>query len=249
VIGTHETLRTTLDTINRILLKRIAQVVVGAGDSDTRETWLFLDEIRETQKVDGLYRLFTKSRSKGVSIALAAQGIEGIRDAFGDKVADELTSQCSNLSILGLNSPATAKWASEILGRYERTEVRRTSGTGGDSLQEQIVNRETVMPSELLALPSANPKNGIPGYHVAPDIGAWFTAIPGDRVRRELMSSDPDVPNFVPRPTAHQYLRPWDHRDLARLGLEPEADAGIDAATPRHPPVLMSRLRVLSPKR
>jgi len=222
VLGNQEKLRSPLNTIYRILFKRISEVVLAAPDSEDRRTWLFLDELRETERVDGLARLLTQGRSKGLCAVLRAQGIEGIRDAFGDNVGEELLTQCSQISVLGLNSPATAEWASKVLGRYEQTEYHSSFGREGETRTEQVVNREAVMPSELLELPSANPRNGIRGYHICPDIGAWCAELPGRWVSESLLPPDPDISNFIPRPKSHHYLEPWDAKDLTRLQLQPE---------------------------
>lgn len=263
VLGNHEKLRGTLDTLYRILFKRISEVILAADNSPTRQTWLFLDEVRETKKMDGLSRLLTQGRSKGVSVVLGAQGIEGIRDAFGDKAGEELVTQCSQFTFLGLNSPATADWASKLLGQYERREHResvtrdhtshtqenQTTYTDKDQTTsaEQIVSRKTVLPAELLSLPSANPKNGIHGYHISPDVGAWFAKIPGRWVNRNCCPPHPGVPNHVPRPASHQYLLPWDEHDLARLHLEPLPDQPAAPQSHEADTHEARRLRIVTP--
>ena len=251
VLGNHEKLRSTLDTVNRILFKRAMEVMLAADESESRRTWLFMDEIREAKKLDGLSRLITKGRGPGVCVCLAAQGIEGIRDAFGEQAGEELASQAAQLAFLPLSSAVTAEWASRILGKYERREYRKGYSGGNDSASEEIVNREAVKPSELLSLPQANPKNGIQGYFISSEIGAWRATIPGDVVSKTLLPADPNVPDFLPRPASHQYLTPWNDDDLARLKLkqEPEApttDNGTSA--PGNASQGTSRLRIVTPK-
>ena len=251
VMGNHEKLRSSVDTINRILFKRASEVMLAANESNTRRTWLFMDEIREAKKLDGLSPLLTQGRSKGVSVCMAAQGIEGIRDAFGEHAGEELVSQAAQLGFLGLSSAASAEWAGRVLGKYERREYRR-GYSGGDTASEEIVHRDAVMPSELLGLPQANPSNGIQGYFISSEIGAWHATIPGDWVSKTLLPADPTVPNFIERPASHQYLRPWDDADLARLKLKREPD-GPDNSAPGDPPdgetPDNSRLRIITPKR
>jgi hypothetical protein len=41
--------------------------------------------------------------------------------------------------------------------------------------------------------------------------GAWL--------KEHLLAPAPEVPNFVSRPDAHQYLRPWSDEDGRLLGL------------------------------
>ena len=69
---------------------------------------LIREEVREAGKLDGLSRLMTKGRSKGVCAVLGFQDIDGLRDAFGDKKASETTAMCSHKAFLCLESGETA---------------------------------------------------------------------------------------------------------------------------------------------
>lgn len=131
VLGNNEQHRAALDPINRVIFKRLTELILSQSESETRRTWIFLDEVREAGDLDGLGRLMTKGRSKGACVVLGFQDIEGMRDAYGEKVANEIVSMCANKAFLRLDSEATALWASKLLGDYEviEEEESRQEGT------------------------------------------------------------------------------------------------------------------------
>ena len=104
LLGNDEATRTALDAINQVIFRRVSELILNQSESETRRTWVFLDEVREMGHLEGLSRLLTKGRSKGCSIVLGFQDIEGLRDVYGQKIAAEITGQCSNKAILRTNS-------------------------------------------------------------------------------------------------------------------------------------------------
>jgi hypothetical protein len=93
-------------------------VVVEVDDRSpfARRTWFFLDEVREAGKLELLGRLLTKGRSKGVALDLGFQDISGMREAYGQELADELLGQCNTKILLRVNSPQSAAWAAKQRG-------------------------------------------------------------------------------------------------------------------------------------
>ena len=69
VLGNDEATRSALDAINRVIFKRITELVLAQSESHTRRTWVFLDELRQAGKLDGLNSLLTMGRSKGACVA------------------------------------------------------------------------------------------------------------------------------------------------------------------------------------
>ena len=130
VLGNDEEHRAALNAINRVLFKRLTELILAQSESDTRRTWIFLDEAREAGDLEGLGRLMTTGRSKGACVVLGFQDIDGFRDAYGEKAANEIAGIPSNKAILGLSSPETAEWASSLFGEYEATEVEVTLSSG-----------------------------------------------------------------------------------------------------------------------
>ncbi|MCP5523249.1 MAG: type IV secretion system DNA-binding domain-containing protein [Verrucomicrobiales bacterium] len=229
VLGNDEANRAAIDTINRLLFKRLAELILAQDEVPEnallpRRTWIFLDEVRQAGRLDGLSALMTKGRSKGAAVVLGFQDINGLRDVYGREAADELVGQCNTKAILRLNSPETAAWASQLFGSHEVVETRRSSNTNrnfrrlgvaagsssGESLTDDIAKRDAVLESEFFELPETSPENGLSGFFLSPLTGGFRDTIPGRWLSEHLCPPDPQVPNHVSRPEEHQYLMPWD---------------------------------------
>jgi type IV secretory pathway TraG/TraD family ATPase VirD4 len=181
VLGNDEAARTALDAINQVLFKRLSELVLAQEESSTRRTWFFLDEIREAGKLEGVSRLLTKGRSKGACVVLGFQDIEGMREVYGVREANEIVGLCANKVFLRTDSPETAQWMSSIFGQVETIEVRQSKsystsldpgrhyGTSGSSTTEHLVKKDLVMASELMSIQPTTARNGMSGY--CP--GAW----------------------------------------------------------------------------
>ena len=130
VLGNDEANRTAVEAMNRLIFRRLSEIILSQPElsrfeANSRRTWLFLDEVREAGRLEGLSRLLTKGRSKGAAVVLGFQDIAGLQDVYGKEVAEELVGQCSIKVILRLNSPETAAWASRLIGSREVIESRR----------------------------------------------------------------------------------------------------------------------------
>jgi hypothetical protein len=126
LIGTNETNSQTLMAINRILLKRLSEEILDTVQEHQwqarQRTWLFLDELRELGKVQGLNRLLGKGRSRGVCVVLGFQDYPALSEAFGQDAAHELTAMCEHRLFLKLGHQS-AIWASEVIGSSEIKET------------------------------------------------------------------------------------------------------------------------------
>ena len=240
VLAHSEKAGTAVDAIHRVLLTRLAQLLLDQPDSATRRTWLFLDEVPQIRSLEKLELLLTNGRSKGVCCVLGFQDIEGIQAAYGEKKAHSLINQCATAALLKAQGQ-TARWAAQRIGEYEALAPRhgQSSGVGliggrdRATTQEHYERREAVFHAEFQNLPATNRKNGLWGYYRTAAAGAYGPVqLPGPQLfDRLLWPPDPTVPEVEPRPPEHQALREWTRLDLLRLGL--------DVPPPR------SRLRVL----
>ncbi len=238
VLGSDEPHRAAMDALNRLIFRRLTELVLGSEElrpGDTRRTWFFLDEVREAGRLDGLSRLLTKGRSKGAAVVLGFQDIAGLHDVYGPEVAEELVGQCANKAILRLNSPKTAAWASSLLGTREVIERQAgnskstpqslsTASSRSESVSHSVAARPLVLDSEFLGLPETNPANGLSGYFITPASGPFCDHLPGETIAAQLLPPDRSVPNFVPLPVNRQYLRPWTETEpiSARPHFEPK---------------------------
>lgn len=217
LLGNEETLRSPLDAVNRVIFKRAAEIVLNQNETVTRQSWFFIDELKEAGKLDALSRLLTKGRSKGARVVLGFQDIEGLRNVYGSPGANELAAICANKAFLRTDSAETAEWAGRILGDMERLEKTRSETRGRESsvtTNENIVKREAVLASELLRLPPTD-AGQLRGYFVTPAVGVYHGNIEFAR----SLSSRGATPAFVPRPSSQQHLMDWDSSDLERLNF------------------------------
>ena len=231
VLGNDEATRTALDAINRVLFQRLSELVLAGEESQSRQTWIFLDEVREAGRLEGLSRLMTKGRSKGACVVLGFQAIEGMREVYGPNVAAEIVGLCNNKAILRLESPLSAQWASELFAKTELIERRRSRSSSRSekgvipvfgrsrSWSEQRVTTDAVMASEIMTLPPTGPAVGLHGFFITRSRGAYRAAIPWKQLNLSSRSAPPKS-DFIARPHSSQYLREWTAEDLERLGLK-----------------------------
>lgn len=240
VLGNDETARSSLDIVNRAIFKRATELLLGrreisAHERDTgnNQSWVVLDEVREAGKLDGLGRLLTKGRSKGACVVLAYQDIEGLRDVYGEHVANELSAQCSNAVFLRINSPSTAAWAADSFGSGLQAVRNSAFSTGKEGTNHSHGRHDEERPllytSDFLYLPPAGKENGISGFYRMSGFQPMSRQEAlGHISGRDLPSFIPDVKepqegswlsSFMPRPDRDQYMRPWDAEDMQRLGF------------------------------
>jgi len=214
VLGNDESLRCPIDAINRVLFRRIVEVVLSQSESSSRRTWFVLDELKELGKLDALPRLLTKGRSKGVRAVLAFQTSEGLRDVYGDKLADEIAGIPASKAFFHSDSVATAAWASQVIGQAEYREWHKSTTEGKDATTttttEHRPTKDAVLPSEILRMPLADDER-FTSYCVTPAIGVYR----GETYFADQLWPKGTMPNFIPRPPEHQYLDADEEEDVA----------------------------------
>lgn len=231
VLGNDESVRSAMDAINRAIVKRATELILALPESSTRRIWVYFDEAREAGELDGLSSLVLRGRSKGCSVIIGAQSIEGLRDVYGDHAANELVGQFAHKALLRLQSPETAEWASRLVGDFERFEredpsEKSTSAHRGGGL----VKREAILPAEFMAFPRTTRETGLTGVYLSPEIGVYRATLSGRYLAESLCPRETSVPDFVPRPVRDQYLGPLSDEDRLRLGLPAESQPALLAA-------------------
>ncbi len=239
VLGNDDTLRAQIDAVNRVLFQRITELLLGQTGSKTRESWVFLDELKEAGSLSGLQRLLTKGRDRGVRVVIGFQDFDGLAQVYKYEGANEITGMCVNKALLRMDGPQTARWAAEVIAETEVREM--TSGTSvGESIStntsEHIRGRYPVLAAEIMNLPLPD-ERGLKGYALVPTIGLYSLAV-GYPDYSNLEERDHAL-DFVRRDPREQYLDPWDDGDLKRLGLTglitpstPETPSPPSAASP-----------------
>lgn len=204
VLGNNEELRTSIDAINRMIFNRITELLLSQSESDRRRSWIILDEIKEAGRFDGLGRLLTKGRSKGVRTAISSQTVEGMHETYGEKHGEDIMSLCGHKAFLRTDSPTTAEWCARVLGESHVLQFTEsfTNGSHNSSttINDGYAKHQAVMPSQLMRLPRAD-RRRFYGYYVSPGIGVYSGPVYFSRALRDPS----DVPNFVGRPVEDQY--------------------------------------------
>ncbi len=240
VLGNDESCREPIDTVNAVLFNRIVEEVLAQSDSQKRRTWFFLDEVADAGRLAKLKTLLIKGRSKGATVVLGFQGIEGVRNVYGDHEANELVGQCGNIGVMRLAEPATSQWAADLFGDFEMDEeqISRTSGGSGKSTttSKQRKTYRSILPSEWLSMFQMSDRQGLGGCYISPAIGAWSAVLTKSHVLRDLTRPCPVTEDFVPRPPEEQILPEWTETDDARFGivLPPAADTPSTPAPTLH---------------
>ena len=236
VLGNDPEIQSALDAINQVIFRRLVELVIKQEETKTRQTWFFLDEVRLAGRLGELSKLLLLGRSKGACVVLGFQDIEGLREVYGQKVADEILGQCGQKAVLRLENAETAKWASGLFGKSEviqtstsenfsvaRSGAVGVSPTTGEGESATIAIKDNVMPSQFMSLPSPLQGAGLTGYFRSPFSGgykhtfdnAWYQRIPKPAL---------EVQNYIPRAETDQILEPWTEEDLIRLKLSSESE-------------------------
>lgn len=237
LLGANATAKTTLEAINAQVFRILVEEIDVQTNSQTRRTWVWLDEARLAGPLlqsDLLPFLAVKGRSKGAALVLAFQDVEGLREAAGERIANEIIAQCSHIALLRQASAESAKWASSVIGQQETLEAFYSDNITGmsRSISEQRVQKDVVLASEFCRLPVTNRRNGLTGYFVSPEHGAWRGNISGEELQ-SIIVDEQQAWRAAPalRPEAEQWLRPWTATDHERLALDMEREMKLEGST------------------
>ena len=94
VLGNSHKARPAIQAINQVLFTRLKQLILDQSESKTRRNWIFLDEVRQAGRLAALTDLMVEGRSKGASVVLGFQDIEGMKHVHTTHLANELIGQC-----------------------------------------------------------------------------------------------------------------------------------------------------------
>jgi type IV secretory pathway TraG/TraD family ATPase VirD4 len=226
LLGWNKEESAALDPINRVMFRRLSDVVIGQDNAEERRTWFFLDELRLVSKgLPGLSELLNLGREKGACCVLGVIDYDGLRHSLGDKITDEITGLCNNVAGLRTQSANTAAWLAKIFGNAEKIETNiSTNSKGEEGTSEHIADRRTFIAGQFQTIPEPSELNNftIGGYYANPftrpyyfdnvGVSGWQKVVP--RLTRSEIET-----GYLPRTSAEQKLKPWDESDLERLGI------------------------------
>lgn len=234
ILGNDPVLRESFWQVNALLLKALTQEILRRPETPDVRHWFVLDEFRAMQRVDCVHDLLNLGRSKGVSVLLGTQSLEGLIEIYGEDVANDLLSQCAQKSILRLGGPKSAEWTERFIGKIRRMEtvITETSSQSGSSVshQKSLQERALFLASYFLDLPL--PRRG-GDYMAVCDLPSQQAIVVVRRPFNEVLAwcrPPSATPNVVPRLDADQWMQPWTPDEVSLF-------CG-GAATPPVPPPL-----------
>jgi type IV secretory pathway TraG/TraD family ATPase VirD4 len=241
VVGADDAAKETIETINKAIFRRASELLLARRENtdeeraDGREqSYIFLDEVRHAGHLDKLNELLTKGRSRGLSVILGFQDIDGLRHVYSRELANELCAQCNNITILRLNSGESAQWASDLFGKrlgesHGESRGHDTEGKENRSHDRRWEERPYVQTAEFLYLPKAGKELGLSGFAKSPDVDPEIHSL------RVTLNWNSEVAPYLPsvpvsasnswlaarceRPISDHSLLPWDDDDWKRLGF------------------------------
>jgi hypothetical protein len=222
ILGHDPVLEESIWPMNAIILKALTNEILREEETSLPRHWFVLDEFRAMQKVDCIRNLLNLGRSKGASVLLGVQSIEGLREIYGPDATEDILQACSNKTFLRAGGAVTAEWAEKHFSRIRQTE-RSTGvsyGPGGKTTSQNFRTEERALflASEFLNLPLPEP--GGP-FRAINDIPCFKQVLINDWWSDEVFAMCKrisDVPGVDRRDNPQeQYLNPWtvkEERDI-----------------------------------
>jgi hypothetical protein len=236
ILGSSPANRANIDPINRVLFKRLFDLLLDSENTTESISWVFLDEVREAGKLDGLSSLLNQGRSKGVAVVLGFQEIEGMFQEYGEHMAGEIFGQCAHKTFLRTGSPITANWIQSYWGESELMEVSFSSsvsrGSEGTSRSESVSYgkqmRSAVLASTVMQFPPTGEGSGvlaalhdIPGRAAIQQTEAWSDIAAFLKEDNERKAAAPpeslDECKWDDTSIDFELVRPWGPSDEKRL--------------------------------
>ena len=228
----HPKYAAVLQPIHQAILDFLADLVLSEPDSHTRRSWFFLDEARDLGRVEKLNRLANLGRSKGVSLVLGIQSIEGLIVAYeGEHPAHEILGQLSNVTWLRTSSTQSAEAFVKFFGDVEILVRKITSSTSynskggtthGKSIEETRRVEKARLGSELTGIPRPSKSQPVVMFNDVPSIGSYVASIPVSTFLERNVPPDPRIPNVIEVLPKDMTLTEWKPADAKRLRLPEE---------------------------
>ena len=149
-------LQKSLGPINAIILQALTDEILRGKETKEPRHWFLLDEFRSMGDVQCIRDLLNVGRSKGASVLIGIQSVEGLMEIYKEHVTNEMLSLCSTKTFLRAGGPFTAEWAERHFNKVRHIEltVTETSGvTDSTSVQYQLQERSLFLPVMFLDLP------------------------------------------------------------------------------------------------
>ena len=259
VLGNDPVLRDSFWPLNAILLKALTHEILRGPDTRLPRCWFVLDEFRAMENVDCIHELLNRGRSKGASVVLGIQSVEGIEEVYGENAANDILSQCANKMFLRAGGPKTAEWAESFFSKVRRIEDTVTDTTldhsKSKSIQHSLQERSLFLASYFLDLPMPGPGEPFVAVCDVPSLRetlivrrhfdellTWCRKLSPEDGANETQLKVPDV---VPRTNLdEQRLWPWTVDEELRFCGPPPREKGKPISNTGGPAIRASQKRV-----
>jgi len=146
-----------------LIVNLVVKEVLSLPDSYERQVWAFLDEFGNLPRIEGIDKLLTAVRSKGLRVVAAIQDIAQIEEAYSRPFAQTFFGAFGTV-LAGLASGDTAAFLSRAFGqnRTLRTVSSKTTTWESESTTdaETVVVENALLDSEFSGLEP--PRPGVP---------------------------------------------------------------------------------------
>lgn len=231
VLGHDPVLKESLAPINAILLKALSDEILHGPNTHRPRQWFVLDEFRAMDHVEAIHELLNRGRSKGASVLIGLQSIDGLIDVYGEHRAEDILSACAHKMFLRAGGPKTAEWAEKYFAKLRRTETVVTETYGGSggpttAYQHGLQDRPALLDGFFDSLPYTGP--GKP-YKAVCDV-AWLNQViiverRFDELHRMRQPADANVLPFDPHAdTVDQTIPSWTPEERELYAGKPAAE-------------------------
>lgn len=218
ILGHDPVLEESIAPMNAIILKALTNEILREDETALPRHWFVLDEFRAMKRVDCIRNLLNLGRSKGASVLLGVQSVEGLREIYGPDATEDILQACSNKTFLRAGGAVTAEWAEKHFNRIRQTE-RSTGVSHGPSGKTTSVNfqvneRSLFLASEFLNLPLPEP--GGP-FRAINDIPCFKQTLINDWRADDVFAmckSATNAPGIIRRNNPkEEFLRRWNAKE------------------------------------
>ncbi|MCC7086548.1 MAG: type IV secretion system DNA-binding domain-containing protein [Pirellulales bacterium] len=166
VLACHQPHQSALASVNRIILRLLTSRMLEVQPR-SRRTRVFISDLDQVGRLDGLVAMLTQGAANGISVALTVTDLDILQRYYGSE-ATGILSLCDNYAILRTNNPSTARWASQLIGTETIKMLHKTKGTlsGKTSRGMTITTTERLLvpPAAFQALPLQKDNSLVVGF-------------------------------------------------------------------------------------
>ena len=208
-VSRDSTYRLVQDPMNGVLFWRLIQLLDAEQYDSRRKVFIVLDEfpiLAGDQPCPGIHDLFTRLRSRGVTVLIAYQSHETLKRVYGNATAN-IVGLCANVIYMRQGDVDSAKYAADDLG-WERGWETRPSWQHGPhgstvTMQEQWYDRPIFTHTDLQRkLLLARPEHGVWGKALSAELECKAD---GTLISRDKDGTPKDYPTVSVEPWGFNY--------------------------------------------